>query len=45
MDSGTARASFELANAVKSVPCVDSIFHYNHAEQQKLLSTKPWEKE
>ena len=40
-----ARASFEESNNIRSVQNVDSIFRYNHAQQQELLASKPWEKE
>ena len=45
MDSAAARASFELANHVRSVANVDTIFRYDQAQQQELLSAKPWLKE
>lgn len=40
-----ARVSFEESNDIRSVQSVDSIFRYNHAQQQELLASKPWEKE
>ncbi len=45
MDSSSARATFELANDITSVSSVDTIFKYDHAQQQEILSTKPWTKE
>ncbi len=45
MDSATARATFELVNDISNVSSVDAIFKYNHAQQQELLSAKPWAKE
>lgn len=45
VDSATAQASFELANNVRSVSSADAIFRYDHAKQQEILATKPWEKE
>lgn len=45
MDSSNALATFELANNVVSVASVDSIFKYDHAQQQELLTAKPWTKE
>ena len=45
MDSSTAKATFELANNIQTVPSVDAVFRYDRAKQQELLSAKPWEKE
>ena len=45
MDSGTARANFELANSITSVSSVDSVFRYDNGKQQELLASKPWTKE
>ena len=44
-DAATAKATFEMANSVKSVPSVDSVFRYDQQKQQELLQAKPWEKE
>lgn len=44
-DSAAARASFELANNVRSVSSVDAIFRYDQAKQQEVLAAKPWDKE
>ena len=44
-DSAVAKASFELANNVKSMASVDAVFRYDHSKQQELLAAKPWEKE
>lgn len=45
MDSSTAQATFELSNNITTVSSVDAIFKYNHAQQQELLSAKPWAKD
>ena len=45
VDSAVARTSFELANSIKSVASVDTVFRYDHEKQQELLAAKPWEKE
>lgn len=43
--SETAKKAFEAANNIQQVASVDTIFKYNHSEQQEILSKKPWEKE
>ncbi|KAL9936391.1 hypothetical protein V8E36_004459 [Tilletia maclaganii] len=41
--ASTAQRTFELANSVTTLdPSLDRIFHYNAAEQRKILSDAPW---
>ena len=44
-DSAVAKATFELANSIRSVPSVDAVFRYDREKQQELLFARPWEKE
>ena len=44
-DSAVAKASFELANNIKSVASVDAVFRYDQGKQQELLVARPWDKE
>lgn len=44
LSSEAARKKFEEENNIQVVPTVDSIFKYSHAEQQQILTKKPWEK-
>lgn len=44
-DSAVAKATFELANSIKSVPSVDAVFRYDHEKQQEVLLQRPWTKE
>lgn len=43
--SEAAKKTFEATNNIQQVTSVDTIFKYNHTEQQEILSKKPWEKE
>ena len=43
--SAIARKAFDTANNIQQVSSVDAIFKFNQAEQQEILSKKPWEKE
>ena len=46
MDAINARKNFEFINNIRSVnPETDQIYHFNEAEQKRILNESPWKKE
>ncbi|KAF9586251.1 COP9 signalosome complex subunit 5a [Lunasporangiospora selenospora] len=45
MDAANARKNFEFTNNIRSInPEVDQIYHFDEAEQKKILNESPWRK-
>ncbi|KAF9997483.1 COP9 signalosome complex subunit 5 [Modicella reniformis] len=46
MDAINARKNFEFMNNIRSVnPETDQIYHYDEAEQKRILNESPWKKD
>jgi len=46
MDAINARKTFEFINNIRSVnPETDQIYHFDEAEQKRILNESPWKKE
>ncbi|KAF9147641.1 COP9 signalosome complex subunit 5 [Linnemannia schmuckeri] len=46
MDAINARKNFEFINNIRSVnPETDQIYHFNEAEQKRILNESPWKKD
>lgn len=44
-DSELARKTWELENNIETIPPCDDIFKYDAAQQQQILTSRPWEKD
>jgi len=45
LEADMARKSWELENAIETVPACDDIFRYDASKQQQMLAARPWEKD
>lgn len=43
--SEIARRTWELENNIETIPGRDEIFKYDAAQQQQILTARPWEKD